>query len=408
MTVLYQHQKDFLTLNPNKSSLVWSCGTGKTRTAIEWAKLQGNKELLNYTLIICPKALKSNWKREIKKWIEPSWVQYYRVVTKEEFRKDFTDLKDKNSYRTIIVDEVHNGFLTPNFKSQMSKVLRNYIKTHNTPHILLLSATVYTSSPWNIYNLAWYTGHQWDYRKFKYEFFNDIRMGMRMIPVAKKGIEPRLAELTRKIASVVNMSECADIPEQTFEVEEFELTKEQQKAIKNAYDPLPIVRFTRQHEIENGVLIGNEFSEDMIFDCDKNDRILELVAENPKIIIVCRYNLQIDRLRNLLFQYEPLVIRGDVKDRDAVVQEAEKRDRCVVLIQAACSMGYELPSFPVMVFASMDYSFVNYQQVQGRILRLNKLKKNLYIHLLGGEIDRAVYSALQRKEDFDIALYSRV
>lgn len=400
MTTLYKHQKDFLNLNPNKSSLVWSCGTGKTRTALEWSKLLLQNNIPVTTLVICPKALKANWQREAKKWT----LFPVSILTKEEFRSNWQNIP---VYHSVIVDEVHNGFLTPNFKSQMSKALKGYLKKHNVPRVLLLSATVYTSSPWNIYNLAYYTGHVWNYVTFKHKYFVDIRMGMRMIPVAKKGMEKQLAEDVKKIASVVDISECADIPEQTFEVEEFELTKEQQKAIKNAYDPLPIVRFTKIHEIENGILIGNEFSEDIIFECDKNERILELVTENPKIIIVCRYNLQIDRLKNLLWQYEPLVIRGDVKDRDSVVQEAEKREKCVVLIQSACSVGYELPSFPIMVFASMDYSWVNFTQICGRILRLNKLKKNLFIHLLSGEMDKAIFDAIKNKENFDIELYAR-
>ncbi len=76
MTTLYQHQKDFLAINPNKSSLVWSCGTGKTRTALEWIKLDYiNKK----PLIVCPKALKINWYREAERW-----NVFCVVLTKEE------------------------------------------------------------------------------------------------------------------------------------------------------------------------------------------------------------------------------------------------------------------------------------------------------------------------------------
>ena len=178
---LYFHQQKFLQENPDKSALVWSCGTGKTRTALEWAK--------NYEggiLIICPKALKTNWEREANRW-----KVYNRViVTKEEFRARWEVFNTKS---TVIVDEVHNGFLTPHFKSQMSKALKNYIKKHKVPRVLLLSATVYTSSPWNIYNLAFLTGHNWNWLKFKYEFFYDVQMGMRTIPMAKKGCEKNLA-----------------------------------------------------------------------------------------------------------------------------------------------------------------------------------------------------------------------
>jgi len=395
MQKLYQHQLDFLTQNPNKSALVWSCGTGKTRAACEWSAWG----CFN-TLIICPKSLKTNWLRELNKWCPDN---FSIVLTKEEFRRDYKILP---KYDQIIVDEVHNGFLTPHFKSQMSKALRDYIKKHQVPRVLLLSATVYTSSPWNIFQLANLLGHKLDWMKFKYTFFTEIRMGPRMIAVPKKGCEAPLAKLTKQIASVVSLDECIDVPEQTFETEEFELTQEQNKMIENSYDPLPIVRFTQAHQISNGVLKGNEFKKDIPeIKSLKNDRILSLCEENDKLIIVCRYNLQIDYLKNLLKNYNVFVIRGDVKDRDTVVQNANKSDKAVVLVQSSCSMGYELSSFRIMVFASMDFSFAHYKQMTGRILRINNPQKNLYLHLISGESDKAIFDAISSKKDFDVSLF---
>jgi len=43
----------------------------------------------------------------------------------------------------------------------------------------------------------------------------------------------------------------------------------------------------------------------------------------------------------------------------------------------------------------------------GRFLRINKPKKNVYLHMIGGEIDREVYKAIKRKEDFNIEIYAR-
>lgn len=396
--ILYNHQQDFLKQNPNKSALVWSCGTGKTKTALLWSRKN-----MDDTLIICPKSLKANWWREIDRVYEKEKYLPIKVVTKEEFRRDF---KTYYKFQNVIVDEVHNGFLTPHFKSQMSKALRLYLVNHKVPRVLLLSATVFTSSPWNIFNLAFLLGHKWDWFKFNQTFFNQVRMGRRMIPVAKKGVEPKLAELTKKIASVVSLEECIDVPAQTFENEYFELTKEQEKKIKESYDPLPIVRFTHYDEISNGILKGNEFTKDIMdIPSLKNERILSLCEENDKIIIVCRYNLQIDALKSLLKVYNPLVIRGDVKDRDSVIQEANKADKAVVLIQSACSMGYELPTFRVMVFASMDFSYSHYKQMIGRILRINAPQKNLYIHLLTGDTGKAIMDAIGNKKDFDIELF---
>jgi len=385
--MLYSHQQKFLNENPNKSALVWSCGTGKTRTALEWASIYQDKKTYNSTvLIICPKSLKANWIREGHKW-----GVYIEIKTKEEFRRDWQTLA---RYTQIITDEVHNGFLTPHFKSQMSKALRDYIKKHNVPRVLLLSATVYTSSPWNIYNLAYLLGYKFDWQKFNFTFFNQIRMGPRIIPVPKKGCEAKLAEITKKIASVVNIEDVLDVPlQQHCEPEYFALTKLQKKSIEEAYDPLPIVRFTAQHQIEQKG--------------DKMERLIALCEENPKIAIVCRYLDQIEYLKEALSSYKPYIITGQTKDRDTVVREAESSSKAVVLIQADCGIGFELPSFPVCVFASMSYSYTSWEQMNGRFLRMNKPSRTTFLYLLteGSSVDQGIYDAVKRKEDFKIALF---
>ena len=395
MNKLFKHQIKLLEQNPDKTVLVWSCGTGKSLAAIEWSKLYNGN-----TLIISPKSLCTNWKREISKWDGDA-----DIISKENFRKLHKELK---VYDQIIVDEIHNGFLTPMFKSQMSKSLRWYLKEHDTKRFIGCSATVYTSSPWNIFNLAHYVGRYLNYRKFDFEFFNHIRMGMRTIPVVKKGSEKKLAEITKMIANVVDIKNCMDVPEQLHcDPEYFSLTKEQEKAIKDNYDVIPISRFTKQHEIEQGILIGNEFEESKLFKCDKNERILALVAENPKIAIVARYNNQIDHLAKLLEAYKPMIIRGKTKDRDKVCIDAEKAEKAVVIIQADCGIGFQLPSFGLCVFTSMSYSYVSKEQMCGRFLRMDKPSRTTFMYLLteGKSIDQAIFDSVSRKEDFSIALY---
>lgn len=401
MQKLFNHQIKFLSSNPDKSALVWSCGTAKSRAAIEWTKLYKG-----INLIICPKGLKTNWDRELLKWGKKLEDGYW-VISKEEFRRDW---KTIGKYNQVIVDEVHNGFLTPHFKSQMSKALRDYLKKHKVPRVLLLSATVYTSSPWNIYNLAYYLGVKWNWQQFEMTFFNKVWMGMRQIPVVKSGSEAKLAELTKQIASVVDIHDCMDVPlQQHCEPEYFSLSSEQKKAIKENYDPVPIVRFTKQHEIENGVLIGNEFKESEVFKCDKNERILALCEENKKVAIVCRYNAQIDALAKLLEAYSPSIINGKTQDRDKVCIEAENAERAVVLIQGDCGIGFQLPSFGLCIYASMSYSYTSWEQMNGRFLRMDKPSRTTFVYLLteGDSVDQGVYDAVKRKEDFKIELFKK-
>ena len=137
------------------------------------------------------------------------------------------------------------------------------------------------------------------------------------------------------------------------------------------------------------------------------DRIVQLAQEHKKLIIVCRYNYEIDILKKRL-KGDCEILRGDTKCRHEVVKRSEKKDKCIILIQAQCSEGYELPSFPVMVYYSYDFSLKNYIQMNGRILRANKLKKNVYISLVVKDtIDNDVFKCIQTKKDFDVAIYDK-
>ena len=311
---------------------------------------------------------------------------------------------------------MHNGFLTPNFKSQMSKCLRDYIKKNDIKRVLLLSATVYTSSPWNIFTLATLLGYKWNWRDFNWKYFYQVRMGGRIVPMPKKGVEKEMAELTRKIASVVDIHDCMDVPLQLHEDPQyFALTPEQERAIKSNYDPVHIVRYTKQHEIENGILKGdtNGLIEDQTFPSDKIDRIDRLVRENKKVAIVCRYNMQITALaqhfEHAIPEKDAYIIQGATKNRDEITVQCEEAEEAIVIIQADCAEGYQLPSFELCVFASMSYSFAKLEQVCGRFLRMDKPSRTTFSYLLsdGDSVDQAVYDAVKRKEDFQIALYGK-
>jgi hypothetical protein len=79
----------------------------------------------------------------------------------------------------------------------------------------------------------------------------------------------------------------------------------------------------------------------------------------------------------------------------------------VVLLQSDTVAGYSLKSMDIMVFASLSYSFVNYDQCRSRIKAMEKSTPCTYIHLLteGKSIDKAVYDCIQHKRDFDAELY---
>lgn len=398
--MLYYHQKKILLENPAKRLLCWETGTGKSLAAIELVKKNRPKNVL----LICPKALKEKWYRDIENHSADEYMPW-TVMSKEEFRRDWEDIP---GYETIIIDEAH---YFAGHTSQMSKNMLKYLKVHKPEYIYLLTATPYMSTPWNIYTLARILGYTWNYYAFKIKFFFDKRVGSRFVPAVRPNMEFEIADLVNEIGSVVRLEDCADVPEQVFETEYFSLSEKQVTAVRkvSAEEINPIVKYTKHHQIENGSLKDDGYSGDQFFDSSKFERIADLALEHPKLAVVCRYNLQIDHLAEYLKETgKPIyIIRGDVKNRDEIVQRVERDPECVVLINAACSEGYELPSVGVIVFASLSFSYKDYVQMLGRFLRINKLKKNVYLHLVASDgIDEAVYQSIKRKEDFYVEIYA--
>ena len=266
---LYKHQQHLIDEAPDKHLLAWGCGSGKTLATIKLS----DKAI---TLIICPKSIKEQWLEEIKKHSKSIMCM---VLTKEQFKKEAPTLQ---KHDCIIVDEAHFFFGMTGFrkKSQMLKSLLAYIKKHNPEKVYLATATPYMSTPYNIYAAGEILGRKWNFNEFKNHFFDMVNMGRRFpVPVVKKGIEKDIASLVSKLGSTVALSDCFDVPEQTFLTEYFDLTKEQTCAI-NALDDEGIARWTKSHQICGGTLKSDGYTKDQSFKSEKMDRILELVQEN--------------------------------------------------------------------------------------------------------------------------------
>ena len=172
---------------------------------------------------------------------------------------------------------------------------------------------------------------------------------------------------------------------------------------------MAITRFTKTHGIENGILYSDGYSKDQTFPSLKHDRLDILVQETSKIAIVCRYTAQLQALKDRYthLQRPIFIIDGMNPDRAQTVIDADASPECIVLIQAQCSEGYELPSISVCVFLSLSFSHVDHLQMKARFLRINRLKENTYYYLISKGVDKAVYDCIQSKKDFRISLFAK-
>jgi len=400
MKELYPHQQKIYLENPIRKGLWMEMRTGKSPLAIRLAAKNCQS-----CLVIVPKYLVEQWTEYIKDWDDVGIE--WKVIGKERFRIDISKI---GQFDGLIIDECHRQ--AANYKSAFYKAVCAYITRYSIKKLWLLSGTPYSNNSWSVYSLAILLGKALNWWEWRSRFFYLVRMGQRDIPVQKKGIEKDMAAILNEIGYTVKLGDIMSLPDDELIIEYFDLNAEQKKLIKDTFDPLPIVRFTKQHQIESGCLKGGDYAEDIVIDCEKTKRVFELVEENDKIAIVCRYNLQIAQYEKVISSWgrTVFVINGSTKNRADIVKEVDSIDKCVVLINSSCSDGYSLKSISVMVFASMSFSFVDYAQIMSRVKDMKKTTGNTYIYLLTRDkdsVDKGVYDSVKRKEDFNIEIFNK-
>jgi len=305
---------------------------------------------------------------------------------------------------------VHNCHYFAGLKSQLHKSMAWYMKKHDIQFRYLLTATPYLSSPLNILALARLLGYDWNYKAFVNRFFWQIQMGHRVIMKPKPGIEADIASLVAKIGNIVDMEEIVDVPEQTHVLITFPLSEEQ-KLAKQEYaytESTHIEQWTTEHQIENGFVYTNGTDFKMIENTEKIAYLGILIKKHKKLAIFCRYKAQIEMVKYLIQANKPVFeLHGDIKNRDEVIRQANESKECVIIIQSACSVGYELPTFDTIVFLSLSFSYTDTTQAMGRFLRINNLHENNFIFLITEGVDQAVYDSFLGKRDFDWAIYGK-
>lgn len=404
MKELYPHQReiydDSQRRDLKKFGLWMEMRTGKTPLSIRIAARNCEK-----ILVIVPKPLIEQWQNSIKEWDDRQ--REWTVIGKEQFRINHKTL---NAHHGIIIDECHRQ--AANYKSGFFKAFKWYADKHKPHTIIALSGTPYSNNSWSVYSLGLLLGRLWNWWEWSLRYFIKVRMGRREVPIQKKGIEGEMATILKGLGYTVRLKDVVDVPDDEIINEYFDLNAEQKKAIKDSFDPLPIVRFTKQHQIESGVLLGGDYGEDKIIPCEKTTRIKELIEENDKIAIVARYNNQVKMYADIARDLgrEVFVINGETKNRHEIVEAVENVKECVVVINSSCSDGYSLKSVSVMVFASMSFSYVDYAQMLSRVKDMSKKTGNTYIHLITRDkdsVDKAIYESVKRKEDFNIAIFKK-
>ena len=410
---LYKHQKKIIDEDPKKYGLFWGTGTGKTLTSLCLAK--------GKTLIITTKTVRDagNFQDTIKKY---NLNLDATIISKEDFKK-YKNTFLKENFQTVILDEVHTMLgVLPETKyknkveipktSQIFEDLYGFIKTIKPERIYALSATI-TKSPMTIWAVANILGFNWNFFDFRSAFYSSFSLGYRKVfkPYKNKEKEDRLIKAVHKLGSTIKLENCVDLPPQIFRDIIIPLNSNQKKKIKEIKIdyPDPISQFQKKHQIENGFLKRSEYeSETLSIKSEKEEIIKDLALQHKKIVIFCKFTFQIKTLQKILSRkYNVFVLNGETKDRGKMLERCNRMEDYIFIAQSQISAGWELPNCSCMIFASLNYSFVDYEQAVGRINRINNPKTNLYIHLITNEksADKAIYDNVKNKKDFSEKIY---
>jgi superfamily II DNA or RNA helicase len=408
---LFKHQQDILNADPKKCGLFLGTGTGKTITSLMLAS--------GTTLVIAPKTTREDktWERNLAK-LEHHKITKLHVISKEEARRD---LHMTPRYDTIIIDEAHTvSGVNPQIvyrnrqpypkTSQVFEAVFRYIKRTCPDRLYLLTATP-IRSPMSVLAIAWLLGRDWDFYKFRDTYYFKLPIHGREIwsPKMHSMLKDRMAKTVNGLGFSGKLSDFADVPEQTYITRVVGLTPEQKKEIASLplEYPDPIVLLGKKHQVEQGVLAGDQFNSPKEFSENKTEAIIDLYTEFGKVLVFAKYTAQIEMYKRKLEKegIKVFTLTGQTKDREALMRDAEACESCVVISQASVSAGYELPSFRCTVYASESYSVVDRIQSEGRTLRINAINRNLYVNLVSDEIDSAVRKSIENKVDFSERVY---
>ena len=396
--MLYDHQKKIIDEDPKKCGLFLGTGGGKSRTALSLAR--------GKTLIIMPKTqfLDNNWGRELKKLSPEHDIEIFQM-SKETFKRDHEKLA---RFDTVIIDEAHTIFgVTPNIRwrnrqpipktSQLFEAAYDYINRTKPKRLYLCTATP-ARNPMSVWAALTLLGKEIDWERWRRSFYVRLPMPGREVWQPKKDVKTleNLAKIVQTIGYTGRLQDWFDVPDQVDRYVHCQLSKEEEQRIHELplEFPDPLVLVGKTHQAEQGE--------------SKLEVIDDLLAEYPKVLVFARYLDQIKKIEEHFKGKLPVfVLTGQTKDRKKLFEDAEKSHQCLFIAQSQVSAGYELPSFRCVVYASLSYSFVDYTQSRGRVLRANALNKNLYVHLHSGKVDVAIIKCMQGHQDFEEKIYAQ-
>jgi SWI/SNF-related matrix-associated actin-dependent regulator of chromatin subfamily A-like protein 1 len=398
-------------------------GSGKSLQALAYAAHEDIKK----TLVICPAAVKYNWKNEVKKWTNFKSIVIDGNSIVEELMRDFSKYQvyiinydmlkkyfvflDNAKFDLLILDEFHYIKNNGAIRTKLAKRLgRNITKT------ILLSGTPFLSRPAELFNgLNLIDPKTWfDYYSYGRRYCNGHMgrfgwddKGATNIGELQERISPYFIRRTKKEI-------LPDLPEKKFinhPVELDEVTRKKYKMAEEEFGRFLVsvknktqVEAARSLQAEKLVKLGALRQLTSMGKINVSAELIEDIVDNgEKMVVFSSYNEPLEQLYEK-FKDKALLITGktDAKERDDLVNRFQTDDSIRIMFGGIKSAGVGINLTKATTALFIDYSWTpaDHAQAIDRIHRIGSTSDYITIYQLYSKktVDEYMYKLLERKQ----------
>ena len=440
-------------------ALFWEPGTGKTKTALDYAAALLFSGKVKRVLILCPINAMQVWPQQMKLHLPNAASPFVTVpdgsiADKANYISRLATILDVNQDRLHFLILNYDAVTKRDKKWEIMKALEEYdpdllildesqkVKNAtakrskaahrlggNAKYVVLLSGTPVSKNYLDLYSqLKVIDPHIWEEegrdRDMSWTRFRH-RYG---IWGGESGYELRgyqgIDDLRRRYLPYVSTARkryCLDLPGVTDVV----IPVEMNAASRLAYDafleeglvvwrarlidaPIVLTKLLRAQEMTGGA-VHDETGEVIEFQKDKMATFKGLIEDlkegNEKVLVFARFIWEMDTIIEVT--KSKFVIRGGVshKRRKQIIRdfiESDKPDVLLIQIAAGEALDGLQHVCSNAIFYSTDFSWDHYVQARGRLDRQGQETPVTFWHLhMIGTVDKLVYRALKKKETLE-------
>lgn len=395
-------------------------GTGKTITTLEIARIRLELGKIDSVIWLCPCSAKGNIKREILKNCPVEMLRVFTICgieTLSSSTKAVSYLLRLSSSKKcfLVVDE---SLLVKNPKAyRTANILRI---SENCQYRMILNGTPVSRNEADLFSqfylLDWrILGYKsyWSFaaNHLEYNEYGKLTKVLNADHLAKK-ITPYTYQVKKQ--------DCIKLPGKTYFSYHFDLTLEQEREYTRAaeilmfkvdeWHPETIYRlFSGLQAVTSG--------KRLIFDKTKNhyrtaemfddpwdnpriERLMDLLSEEEKTIVFCKYESEISQICAIL----PDAVRFDgnisLKNREAALKSFSGEKRYLIANRNCAGYSLNLQFCRNIIYMSNDWDLGTRLQSEDRVHRLGQDREVRIIDISArNTIDEQVLSCLWRKEN---------